>query len=561
MVTLHAYILRQLLKSFGLAVLALTALFTMGGGLYNILKFEGITTGDLFIILPMLIPVTVTITMPIAALFAATITYGQLAADNELVACRAAGINVHRVFLSAMLLAVFVALSSALSVNVLIPDFMHRIAHFAKANVRDLAFHRLLRQGYIRYGGPDADHYMLTAEAVLVVPEDLLVEKGFDPPGPDVSYFWVERPTFLMLDKHGALKRFSVAEGGLCQFNTGEREIAFTLWVKNACDYEIGKRVVQIGEQKIGPYAREIPFTPKPTMVGLGTLQQWRAAPWTAPKLEREIQDFLARLRGYVFYAETARRLEADQTITLLDQRGERYELRARCLGHDRRELLLADVRLAQYRAARNAAITAAYPTRYEASRARLRARPGTGERVLIELELEETPEQPVLEYSPRAAAHASARQREGLQVDGLLLPAYALEPLEACTPAWILDPSGDLPTDPELDKRRAALQAAAARLQRKISGVIHFRFSFASSALVTVLMGAMLGVIFRGSRALAAFGLACIPFGIVTILVMMGRQLTESSGSTTIGPYVTWGGLALVALGDGLILRFGVRR
>jgi hypothetical protein len=67
--------------------------------------------------------------------------------------------------------------------------------------------------------------------------------------------------------------------------------------------------------------------------------------------------------------------------------------------------------------------------------------------------------------------------------------------------------------------------------------------------------------VIFRGSRALAAFGLACIPFGIVTILMLMGRQLTESSGTETIGPYVIWGGLALVGVTDGFILRFGVRR
>ena len=96
MVTLHAYILRELLKAFGLTVLALTALFTMGGGLYNILKFEGVSATDLFSVLPLMIPVAVTITMPVAAIFAATITYGRLAADNELVACRAVTSLEHR---------------------------------------------------------------------------------------------------------------------------------------------------------------------------------------------------------------------------------------------------------------------------------------------------------------------------------------------------------------------------------------------------------------------------------------------------------------------------------
>lgn len=561
MVTLHAYILRELLKSFGLAVLALTALFTMGGGLYNILKFEGITAGDLFTVLPMLIPVTITITMPVAALFAATMTYGRLAADNELVACRAAGINVHRVFLSAILLSVCVALSSALSVNVLIPNFMHRIARFAKGNVRDLAFHRLLRQGYIQYGKPGTDHYMLTAEAVLVVPEQQLVEKGFDPPSDDVSYFWVERPTFLMFDKTGALKRFSVAEGGLCQFNTGEREIEFTLYVKDARDYEIGKRVVQIDEQKIGPYAREIPFTPKPNMVGLKLLRQWQAEPWTGPKLDDQIDDFLGRLRCYVFYAETARRLETGETVVLYDHIGERYEINARCRGDDRKELLLEEVRAAQYRVDHNGAANTELPIRYEAARARLRARPATGDETRIELQLEETPEQPVLEYNPRAVNYNTPREKESLRLDGLLLPPYVRDQLQPCTPAAVLDPASALPTNPELDDQRTALQTATEKLRRKIDGVIHFRFSFASSALVTVLMGAMLGVIFRGSRALAAFGLACIPFAVAAVLIMMGRQLTESAGSAAIGPYVTWGGLVLVALADGLILRFGVRR
>jgi hypothetical protein len=84
---------------------------------------------------------------------------------------------------------------------------------------------------------------------------------------------------------------------------------------------------------------------------------------------------------------------------------------------------------------------------------------------------------------------------------------------------------------------------------------------SFASSALVTILMGAALGVIFRGARALAAFGLACIPFATVAVLISMGKQMTESETSHALGPFLIWGGLALVAVADVVILRFGVRR
>ena len=47
MITLHAYVLRELLKTFGLTILALTALFTMGGGLYNVVRSPGVTATSL----------------------------------------------------------------------------------------------------------------------------------------------------------------------------------------------------------------------------------------------------------------------------------------------------------------------------------------------------------------------------------------------------------------------------------------------------------------------------------------------------------------------------------
>ena len=90
MVTLHGYILRELLKTLGLTLAALTVLFTMGGGLYNVIRYEGVSAADVLSFIPLLLPIVLTLTLPIAALFAATMVYGRLAADNELVACRAA---------------------------------------------------------------------------------------------------------------------------------------------------------------------------------------------------------------------------------------------------------------------------------------------------------------------------------------------------------------------------------------------------------------------------------------------------------------------------------------
>lgn len=560
MVTLHAYILRELLKSFGLSVLALTVLFTMGGGLYNVLKFEGVTASDIFTVLPMLIPIVITLTMPVAALFATTMTYGRLAADNELVAARAAGINIHRLFFSAILLSVFVALFTMLSVNLVIPRFMEQIAHFARGNVRDLAFYRLMQRGYINQAEPGKDHYMLTAQQVLNVAEDQLIEKGFDPPGNGIGYFWVERPTFLMTDKNGRFKRCSVAEGGLVQFDTREQDVKFTLYVKDARDYEFGKRVVRIRYQKIGPYSRAIPFTPKPSMVDLNTLSRWDAAPWEAPKHGARINAFLSRLGAHVFCDLTTRRLIDGETLVLHDADGARYEITAGSVAPaGRSQLVLNDVRMTRY-SAENDVGQIRPSTRYEAAQAKLRART-RGDEAWVEIELNETTDRPVLEFIARADDPSTQRERKTVHIDDLQMPEYVSQRMAPCTASAVLDPAVELPTDDELAKQRTKLQKSAQSLQRKIAAVIHFRLSFASSALVTILMGAALGVIFRGSRALAAFGLACIPFLIAAILIMMGRQLIESQNTQQLGPFIIWGGLVLVGLADAVILRVGVRR
>lgn len=561
MVTLHGYILRELLKSFGLSILALTALFTMGGGLRTVIKYEGVTAGDIFVVLPMLIPVVITLTMPVAALFAATMTYGRLAADNELVAARAAGINVHRLFLSAILLSVFVALFTILSVNLVIPNFLKRIEHFVRTNARDFAFNRLVQRGYMQYAESGKDRYTLTTQRVLNVSPDQLVAKGFEPPGDGVSYFWVEQPTFLMANEDGGLEQCAFAEGGLVQFDTREDNVKLTLYVKNACNYEPGRSVMHIRDQKIGPYAREIPFSPKPAMLDLETLHLWTAAPWKSPKLGESVEEFRGKLRERFFYELTAQRLAHGATLVLHDAEQARCEITAgTTVFSDESQLMLNDVTVMRYPLARRDGQVRP-PTRYEAPQAKFGVATDGGE-TRIRLELSRVGEGPVRESIVRDGGYSTQREREAVRLEDLLVPEYVADRMQQHPAEVVLDPSAALPTDDEeLNEQRRDLWRRAGQIRRKIAGVIHFRMSFASSALVTILMGATLGVIFRGSRALAAFGLACIPFGTVAIVISMGKQMTESESTHAAGPLLIWSGLALVAVADVLILRFGVRR
>lgn len=553
MVTLHSYVLRELLKTFGLALAALSVLFTMGGGLYNVVRFEGVSAGDVLAFVPMLLPVVVTLTMPMAALFAATMVYGRLAADNELLACRAAGLNVHKLFLSVGLLAVFVAAFTLLVGNFVIPGFVHGMEDFARRNLRDLFAQQLQHKGFVHRGKTGEDRYTVTAERVEGVSPAALQGKGFEV-ADGLHYLLLTSPTFLSVNAHGDLWRFMVARHVLCVFDTRASPLAVTLHVRDGWDFEVGKSAAAIAQQQFGPLAVPIPTPFRMSFADLRWLWRWRQRPWEVPRFKDEVAEFVADLQQQRFGAWGESEVRLGWPLLLRDEYGQHYRVEATAATATPKNLALQAAR-----------VTVSAPdgqprTTYEAERAELNSvvLPTS---LLIEIKLVQTATQDVLEYDHRAGRVGSPRRKPTLSLDQVLVPGVVLAELAAIDPAVVLDPSVDLALDATLADRRLGLQRAGQHVQRKLTATINFRLGCALSVLVTLFMGAALGVVFRGARALAAFALALIPFFSVMILLMLGRQLTEDALLTRSGPLVTWGGLLLVLLADGVMLRLGVRR
>lgn len=553
MATLHGYILRELLKTFALALLALTVIFTMGGGLLNIVRYEGVTTADIFKLLPLMVPSVVTFLMPVAGLFAATMVYGRLAADNELTACRASGVNVHRLFGSAVLLSIFVTLFTVYFGNFVIPDFMRQLERFVRSNLRDIASERLKLKGHVRYGEKGATQYFITATRLRDFSAEQLAQQGFDP---TLDYLYVDDPTFLQIDKSQAVSRFLTARFGLCQFDTRTTPMRVTLYVNDGWEYSPDGREVRIEQQVIGPLDVPVPMPVKPAMVDLPTLLRWEREPWESDDLADKLKAFREKLTVARFYHDAIATLAASETLVLHDAEQRRYTVQAAtaaALPNGRP--VLGSVRVAFGPEGGDR------PTRYEAPEGVLRAYPAAHGRYLVEIGLKRTPEQVVREFNPRSGDYHTPRPMDDLSVDGAFIPDALVQAVASLTAPTLLDPGQALPLNPELNDERIRLQREAARLQRKVSSVIHFRLGVAGSALVTLLMGAILGVMFRGARLLAAFGLAAIPFATVMIVIVMGRQLIENAGTEQAGIAVVWLGLLVLAIGDLLLLRLGVRR
>src|SRR6478736_9525029 len=103
--TLSRYIFWDLLRIFLMTSGALAGIMSFGG-LLRPLTEHGLDAGQAARMLTYFMPAMTTYSLPVAALFATTVVYGRLAADNEITAMRAAGIS----YLSTAVPAIFLGL-------------------------------------------------------------------------------------------------------------------------------------------------------------------------------------------------------------------------------------------------------------------------------------------------------------------------------------------------------------------------------------------------------------------------------------------------------------------
>ena len=143
--TLHKYIFREMGKTFLLTAAALTGILGLGGGVLEMIELGEVTPGQLVRLMGLVLPVAAALTLPIAALFSAAATYGRLSADNEFVACRSSGINLHVLFLPTVVLSLASAVVTFAFINFLIPGMVRNLNQFVGADVGAFIQQRLNR--------------------------------------------------------------------------------------------------------------------------------------------------------------------------------------------------------------------------------------------------------------------------------------------------------------------------------------------------------------------------------------------------------------------------------
>src|SRR5207248_11554113 len=147
--TLFWYIFRDLLRIFFMASGALAGIMSFGG-ILRPLTHQGLDAAQVGLVLTYFMPAMTTYSLPIAALFATTMVYGRLSADNELTACRAAGVSHLAMSVPALVLGLLVALLSLLLLCFIVPAFMLRAEKVVFSNVSQIIANSIERSHQIK---------------------------------------------------------------------------------------------------------------------------------------------------------------------------------------------------------------------------------------------------------------------------------------------------------------------------------------------------------------------------------------------------------------------------
>lgn len=139
----------DLVRVFAISLCGLTGLFLFGGVVQEASQ-RGLTPGQIFYVVPLLVPNTLPYTVPATVLFACCVVYGRMAHDNEITALRGAGVHLGRLLSPAIVLSVLVSLLLTSIQYDLIPRTRQMLADRMLIDADQLVCGMLKRNGCLR---------------------------------------------------------------------------------------------------------------------------------------------------------------------------------------------------------------------------------------------------------------------------------------------------------------------------------------------------------------------------------------------------------------------------
>ncbi len=525
--TLQRYIFREISKTFMLTALALTVVLGLGGGVVNMMKLGEVTGGQVVRLMAMLLPLAMALTLPVAALFSATATYGRLSADNEFVACRASGINMHVLFFPTVVLSFVAGGTCFVFTSFVIPRMVRNLNTFVSVDAAALIQKELNRPDGIVVDGRFriyADRCVASADdpnrITLIGGALIEMDQG------EVVRYGTFREGRINIERDRDPPRLSAVAIGVSSYD--RRQGAF----------------FEEGEQVFGTTDLPSTLPSRIKFLDLGELLHYRAAPTAWFEVREKMDDLRAAARALAVQSWLWRSLRDNQRLTLEDDT-HRYVISGTPPSTMPMEsgFHLEGVHIDQQ--------TIAAPSKVDADYATIDvggdATP-TGVSVRIQL------------TDARLYDGDTTIRRSTLILDPVHAATAVLDEMNTRSDEQILAYAGSSPVE-ALREAGDKVAVEQSRTLRHISGVLHERAALSVSVFVLVFLGAALGIVFRGAHVMTSFCISFVPALVIIVTIVMGKQMAHNESTYLVGLCVLWSGILTAAALDVWVLGRVLRR
>jgi lipopolysaccharide export LptBFGC system permease protein LptF len=520
--TLHWYLSRDLLKVSFLALVAFTLVLTVFA-IVEPLRKEGLSSDQVLSLFGYTLPVMLSLTLPIAALFASTIVYGRFSQDNELMACRASGIAAISVLKPAMVLGALVTAASLVLSNFVAPKLARMGAEAARTNVRGIVYNRLRSQGYVKEG-----HYIIHADTVDPDRDMLIGVVVADVNGPEVN---------LMAASSTRVK---------FQERDGEWYLGVQL---DRVDFSGTRGTIQPGMR-----TAQIESLPLPTNMARErvSMYDWNGLMETfkEPYRHPEVQRTLKRIQRRILFgmmacdiADTINGRDANRPCAELCSGSDRYQVQAGKASVDDRGIVHLSrdgpvpVSVVEYQGGSAVQSFTADAGTVRGTWSPISNSAGVTLRLQGNVKV-----RPVGDPNQETS-------RDDWVVGQLEVPPEIVGRAQGIDLSTIYNRPEDLPPDRSVLGDIDYLKTKGLRkIRGEVLAEIHGRLAYGVSCFLLVAMGAALGLIFRGGQVISAFAISVVPAAIVIVMIIMGKELLGNPGvSMVAGLVAIWSGIVLL--------------
>jgi len=557
--TLFRYIGLDLLKGTALTLVVLTLTLTTLG-IIEPLRKQGLDASQALLVFVMTLPVMLSLTLPIAALFSACLVYGRFSQDNELLASRASGISTLSLLRPALLLGILVtALSWSMSNN-LAPMMAKRGTEAIQSNLRGLMCRRLSMRGF------------LALEKLIIHAERV---HRYD------KYDQLEGVVAVERDRSTGHVKVVCAKSAWVTFDidaaAGKAYVDFTL-IKPFIMESDSTDVLQQEELPLDSVPLKRRIKEKPAWYSWSELRATLDDPTRSITVRQAIPGIRRAICNDIFATRVYEALKTTGVYDKFTRHGEEYVIKAgdvRVEGTDTVRLLAGGENgkqpvevtvIRNDRQVRRATAAAGY---VRINWGKFTETPYvsiilTKDVLVLDLDaLRNDPADLTARLSPEDWKCGQIAIPEDINLEIVKVTPYAAYHNGG--------KGGGLTDNPAIHNQLKTLNDdQVVQLRRDIKAEMHSRAAYSVSCLLMVMLGAALGLIFRGGQFVSAFATSAVPATLVIVVIMMGKKISQNpdvlvdgnpEASVVAGTAVVWGGILLMAVGTAWVYAYLARR